>query len=80
MLYFASHQEARKVRESAQVAWAPRFFEARHDGWAMKAGVKEALTAALAQAPAEQVSATPPPQPATPASAVRRSTDGANGW
>ena len=69
-------QEARKVRENAQVAWVPRFFEAHDGGWALKAGVKEALAAALVQAPAEQV----PPQPATPASAVRRSVDGGNGW
>ena len=69
------------MRENAQIEWAPRFFDAHGEGWALKAGVKEALTAALVQAPAEQVSASvPPPPPATPASAVRRSADGANGW
>ena len=68
------------MRENAHVEWAPRFFDAHGEGWALKAGVKEALTAALVQAPAEQVSATVPPPPATPASAVRRSADGANGW
>jgi hypothetical protein len=71
-------QEARKVRESAQVAWVPRFFEARNGGWALKAGIKEAFIIALEQAPAEP--ATTPQQPATPASAVRRSADGVNVW
>ena len=63
------------------MAWEPRFFQAHaeHAGaWALKAGVAEALTAALAQAPpAEQVPPLPPP---TPAFAARRSADGVDGW
>ena len=66
------------MREDAQITWEPRFFEAdaeRAGAWVLKAGVADALTAALTQAPAEQ--AQPPP---TPAAAARRSADGGNGW
>jgi hypothetical protein len=85
LISFACWQEARKVRDNAQVAWVPRFFEAhaeRAGGWVLKAGVKDALTASLAQAPAEQGGAAQPlvSQPATPASAARRSADGVNAW
>ena len=72
------HQKARKVREDADVVWEPRFFEAhaeREGAWVLKAGVAEALTVALTQAPAEQAPLQPPP---TPALSARRSADGCN--
>ena len=53
-------QAARKAREAAGVQWAPRFFEADGaGGWALKADVAVALTAAACAAPPAQAPVTP---------------------
>jgi hypothetical protein len=70
-------QSARKAREAAGVAWAPRFFApgAAPGTWALKLGVEEALSRAAATMSrgGEQQA---PLQPATPRAPLRRSLTG----